>query len=92
VIAVVIVAGGDRRVVRRVRGGVLGVLAGLIEAEPSASKVAVLADTFQPGRSLATEVWILLGLAGVVRRRVAPLSLYLSLSRYLSHSLQLVAE
>ena len=71
---VVIVAGDDRRVVR---WG--GVLAGLIEPEPSASKVAVLPVVLQPGCSLPTEVWTLLGLAGVVRRRVAARSPSLSL-------------
>jgi len=60
----------------------VGVLAGLIETEPSASWAAVLPVVLQPGGSLATEVWILLGLACFVRRRVAALSL--------SHSLQLV--
>jgi len=71
------------------RGGdAVGVLAGLIETEPSASRVAVLPVVLQPSGSLATEVWILLGLAGVVRRRVAALSFAVSLS----HSLQLVCQ
>lgn len=49
----------------------VGDLARLIEAEPSASRMVVLLVVLQPGGSLATDVWILLGLASVVRRRVA---------------------
>jgi len=76
---VVIVAVGDRLVVR-CGGDAVGVLAELIETEPCASRVAVVPVVLQPGGSLATEVWILLGLAADVRRRVAALSFAISLT------------
>ena len=40
----------------------------------------MLPVVLQPAGSLATEVWILLGLAAVVRRRVAALSFVVSLT------------